>query len=142
MASLIIPLAVTLGQVNLVFDIILGGAGIVALIYGLWRRSVKAANGLEDMKELTNLLGPIKELVDHELNHNSGSSVKDKAYKAVEEAELARREASRAADAAETTAQGVQSMPGDLRTFMVSVMDEHRALWRAVDGLKHDNDHN
>lgn len=150
MAFLISPLVLSFTNVGAHLDTVLTFCAVGALLWGLWRKSIRAANDVVAMKQLAEKIdvdqintlaaniGTINDLVNHELNHNSGSSIKDKAYRAVDEAEQARREASRAADAAETAAKGVQEVQNELRKFMLSSYDENRALWRAIDGVKND----
>lgn len=140
MALFSYPLIVSLDAMGSHLDAILAFCGTIAIAWRGWRWSVKVSNKVdsinsippETLKTLANNIDAITELVGHELNHNSGSSVKDKAYDAV-------TQASRAADAAETAAKGVQEVSehvqevsAQLQSFMVSHYDENRAIWAAI----------
>jgi hypothetical protein len=115
MTPLLIALTSNLDKMGGHADALLAVAGVLGLLGAAWRWSVK----------LSKKFDIINDLVAHELNHNSGSSVKDKAYKSAEES-------TKAADAAERAVQGVNDLKGLLDGYVTASANEHKAIWNAI----------
>jgi len=113
-------------------DLILAGAGIVTLVVTIWRKSVKAANKMEDLEKvstLADIVDELNELVSHELNHNSGKSVKDRATQAAQDSK-------KAVEISAETRDVVMEMSKNLQAFTISSITEHQNLWSAIHDLR------
>lgn len=89
-------------------------AGVIALLGALWA-------GFTFLHNFGNTLKGLSKLADHELNHNSGSSIKDKAYAAAENSEKA-----------VTLAEEIS---GNLKSHIEAESQVHDAMWQAIRAL-------
>ena len=122
MAPLLTVLTSDLDKLGGHADAILAIMGVLGLLVAAWRWSVKLSKKFDTFNALVEAQHT---LVEHELNHNSGSSIKDKSYKAADES-------TRAADAAERAERAVEDLKGEVSRYMTANANEHKALWNAI----------
>ena len=126
MAPFLISLTSDLDKIGGHADALLAIAGVIGLLVGAWRWSVKLSKKFDTFNALVESQ---HRLVEHELNHNSGSSIKDKAYKSADES-------TRAADAAERAVHAVDALKDEVARYMASSANEHKALWNAIGSIQ------